>query len=128
VGWVVVAAAWALAVRDVEIAVRGVVAVWGTLAVNTVIKRSVRRTRPSELEPFIKAPRSYSFPSSHAAMSAAALMSLAGPAGPAGTVALTAAAVTMAGSRVWLGVHYPVDILAGFSLGLVLGTAVLLAA
>jgi undecaprenyl-diphosphatase len=98
--------------------------VWGTLAVNFAIKSAVRRDRPDGdgvPAPLIRAPRSHSFPSSHAAMSTAAVFVLP-------PLAIPAAAVMVA-SRVYLAVHYPSDVAAGVVVGLGCGAlAVMLGA
>ena len=80
-----------------------------------VIKRKVLRERPSiaaGTEALIAAPDAFSFPSGHAtaAMAVAFGFALAFP-GWAAPLILLAAAVGM--SRVWLGVHFPGDVLAG---------------
>jgi len=97
----------------------------GTVAVayaaNQAIKLAVRRPRPhlAELPPLIATPTQLSFPSAHATSSVAAARAFAGllPAGP-----LWLAALGMAASRVYLGVHYPSDIVAGMALGAAIGT------
>ncbi|MFI5005087.1 MAG: phosphatase PAP2 family protein [Solirubrobacterales bacterium] len=93
----------------------GVVA--GTFALNTAIKLIVRRPRPElpGLPPLTGTPTQLSFPSAHASTSfagARAYTRLGLPAAP-----LYALAVSLAGSRLYLGVHYPSDILAGAMLG-----------
>ncbi len=95
----------------------------GTYVVNTAIKFAVRRPRPrlAGLPPLQGTTTALSFPSAHAATSFAGALAysrLGLPAAP-----LYALAGTMAASRVYLGVHYPSDVLAGAALGTALATA-----
>jgi membrane-associated phospholipid phosphatase len=85
-------------------------------AANTALKYAFRRARPvlEELPWLAPTISGHSYPSAHSAMSFAAARSLA-PALPAPPV--YAAAVAMALSRPYLGVHYPTDVLAGAGLG-----------
>ncbi|ATZ22992.1 phosphatase PAP2 family protein [Streptomyces lavendulae] len=62
------------------------------------------------------APGDWSFPSNHAAIAAAAAVALLFVSRRLGGVAVVAA-VLMAASRVWVGVHYPHDVLAGLLVG-----------
>ncbi len=89
-------------------------------AVNQALKLVVRRPRPQlpDLPPLIATPTQLSFPSAHAATSAAAVhafwhllpwVPLRGP------------AMAMTLSRLYLGVHYPSDIVAGVLLGAIVG-------
>jgi membrane-associated phospholipid phosphatase len=84
-----------------------------TYALNTAIKRVVGRRRPQlrGLPALTSTPTSLSFPSAHAstAFAGAHLYSRLGlPAGP-----LYGLATGLALSRLYLGVHYPSDVLAG---------------
>ena len=83
-------------------------------AANQAIKFTVRRPRPElpGLPPLISTMSGRSYPSAHASTSFAAAAALPLPAPP-----LYAAATAMALSRVYLGVHYPSDTLAGAALG-----------
>lgn len=91
----------------------------GTLAAHAatvVLKRIVRRPRPADgrLEIGVKTPSQLSFPSSHAANTAAAAAHLADITGAKWPWALVP---VMMASRNVLGVHYPTDTLAGAALG-----------
>ncbi len=96
--------------------------VLGVYAVNTAIKFAVRRPRPQipGLPPLQGTTTGLSFPSAHAATSFAGALvyrRLGLPAAP-----LYGLAGSMAASRVYLGVHYPTDILAGALLGTALAS------
>jgi membrane-associated phospholipid phosphatase len=95
-------------------------AVAGAYVLNTAVKLVVRRRRPvlEGLPQLTGTPTTLSFPSAHAATSFAGALAysrLGMPSGP-----LYALAVSLALSRLYLGVHHPSDVLAGA----VLGTAV----
>ncbi|UFQ14289.1 MULTISPECIES: bifunctional phosphatase PAP2/diacylglycerol kinase family protein [Streptomyces] len=92
-----------------------------SLTTNAVAKYAVRRGRPvHDAVPLVrrlpKAPWTPSFPSGHAASAAAFAtgVALESP-GYGAVVAPVAAAVAF--SRVYVGVHYPGDVLAGIALG-----------
>nr|WP_229891385.1 phosphatase PAP2 family protein [Streptomyces mashuensis] len=89
--------------------------------VNTVGKRSVRRVRPvADLVPVVRRlarqPVTTSFPSGHSA-SAAAFATGVALESPWWGLALAPLAASVCFSRVYTGVHYPGDVLAGAALG-----------
>ncbi len=79
------------------------------------------RARPfiwdSEVAPLIKTPSSSSFPSGHSATAAAGALTLS-LIYPAFAPLLVPAGLLVILSRVYLGVHFPVDVLAGAAIGL----------
>ncbi|ANC88380.1 MAG: phosphatase PAP2 family protein [Sphingomonas aquatilis] len=90
-----------------------------------LVKGMVLRARP-ELVPHLVSANGYSFPSGHATASAVCYLTLAALAGQvtpdrAARLYLLVAAVLLVGaigcSRVYLGVHWPSDVLAGWSFG-----------
>ncbi len=96
---------------------RATATVAGVYGLNTAVKLLVRRPRPRlrDLPPLIGTPTTLSFPSAHAstAFAGALAYSRAGLPGPP----LYALAGALAYSRLYLGVHYPSDVLAGALLG-----------
>ncbi len=100
------------------------VAVTAVELLGYVIKLFIGRRRPSVADPSLQnqipLPASKSFPSSHASMSVTACWTL-------GTLyaqwlpLLVVVAAVLAFSRVYLGVHYVGDVVAGLLLGLAFG-------
>jgi hypothetical protein len=95
----------------------GTGAVAAAYALNTAIKPLVGRRRPElpGLPPLSATPTKLSFPSAHASTSFAGALAYSRVGGPAAP--LYALAVALSLSRVYLGVHYPSDVLAGALLG-----------
>ena len=95
---------------------------------NQWIKAFIARNRPDLLEPVL-AERGFSFPSGHALLSMVAygvlgvlvMRSRLPIAVRRGVVVTLGLVVLLVGlSRVWLGVHYPTDVLAGWTTGAVI--------
>jgi undecaprenyl-diphosphatase len=95
------------------------------MMLNSVLKDMFRRQRPQDAR-FIRLPKSHSFPSGHSLMAAATFPVLAhhlveDKSSSVQVAAQAAAGITigMVGfSRVYFGVHFPSDVLAGFAAGL----------
>lgn len=124
IGIVVIGSGIALAAGEPRRAVSFAGLVFGTLFANAAVKQVVRRERP-RVPTVIAAPRSSSFPSSHAALSAAAAWAASGWV-PALAPAFASLALLMALSRIYLGVHHGTDVVAGSALGSLIGAAFLL--
>ena len=90
------------------------------------LKHTSRRKRPCEIEPHcwasILPPDKYSFPSGHAITAFAVAVSV-GLFYPYLQPCLILAAVLIAASRIALGMHFLSDVVAGITLGIMLGVA-----
>lgn len=97
------------------------VVVGAAYVVDLLLKLVVRENRPcrtlhvATLEA-CPGPGDWSFPSNHAAIAGAAAIALYFVSRRLGTVAAVAA-ILLAASRVWVGVHYPHDAAVGLALG-----------
>ena len=87
------------------------------------VKGIVGERRPHGYDPLVPLPHSSSFPSGHAATSFACATVLSALV-PGGAPAFVALAAAIAYSRLYLGVHWPGDVVAGAALGV--ATALLL--
>ncbi len=107
---------------------------WTRVAVAIVISESIsgalkewiERDRPAVADPspptLVDLPVTYSFPSGHATVSFACATTLA-LAVPRLTWPLFTLATLISFSRVYVGVHYPLDVLAGAALGVTIAIA-----
>ena len=98
----------------------------GALATNLILKPLISRTRPWEvidlLEPLVTSSDLNSFPSGHTtAAFAFAVAVCASEKKKWIKAAALAAAALMGGSRVYVGVHYPTDVLGGAVVGSLCG-------
>ncbi|MFD9407891.1 bifunctional phosphatase PAP2/diacylglycerol kinase family protein [Streptomyces sp. NPDC059989] len=126
-------AAAALAVfgsaRARKAAVRGIASLaLASATINTVGKWSVRRPRPlldgvPAVRQLATQPQTTSFPSGHSASAFAFTAGLALES-PGWGAALAPVAASVAFSRVYTGVHYPSDVVAGAALGVAAGFVV----
>jgi len=93
---------------------------------SALLRHAIGRERPTlrfpEPHPLVHVPGNPSFPSGHAATSFACAATLAWLT-PLSPVALYALAALIAFSRVYVGVHYPLDVIGGAALGLGVATA-----
>jgi undecaprenyl-diphosphatase len=110
--------------RRARAAVALAAAAIGGEILNAILKVVFHRTRPESFFGLAQ-PEHFSFPSGHAMVStcfygALAAILAAGSPRNAGYWALGTAAPLLIGfSRVYLGVHYPTDVLAGYAAGIV---------
>jgi len=93
------------------------IAYFASAAVADVLKLLVDRPRPLD-HPLVPEPTTASFPSGHATTSFACAATLSSMLPRSAAPVLYALAAAIAYSRVYVGVHYPLDVLAGAALGI----------
>jgi undecaprenyl-diphosphatase len=102
-----------------------VLAVLAADGLASLVKAAVGEKRPSEPDPLVAIPHSHSFPSGHTATSFAGATALS-LVYPRGAPAFYVLAAGVAYSRLYLGVHFPLDVVGGAVIGA--ATALLLLA
>jgi undecaprenyl-diphosphatase len=126
--WIVLAiVAVAMRKRPPTLVLTVVLAVYTAEGLATVLKQAFGRDRPylvdPEPEPLMETQLDVAFPSGHASTSFAGATVLA-LALPRLAIPLYALAALISLSRVYVGVHYPLDIVAGALLGTAVGAGV----
>jgi undecaprenyl-diphosphatase len=90
-----------------------------------VLKRLWRRPRPAVsiagFSPLVEMPDRFSFPSGHTAVAVAVASALCALGTGCPPLLALGVAAAIGASRVYLGAHYPLDVLAGASLGAACG-------
>ncbi|MBI1949695.1 MAG: phosphatase PAP2 family protein [Deltaproteobacteria bacterium] len=105
----------------VDVANRAGVALAATSLLAYAVKRAVRRSRPNnELHASVP-PDRYSFPSGHTAAAFSLAIAMFG-AVPWLALPLLLMAMVVGYGRMYLGVHYPLDVAAGAAIGLITGS------
>ncbi|MDQ5820829.1 MAG: phosphatase PAP2 family protein [Actinomycetota bacterium] len=126
--WIALAALVAALIRRPPVLFITVAAVATADLLAFALKTIVAVDRPPERyatpDPLVRVPTDYSFPSGHTATSFAAALILA-RAVPRRAWLFYALAAAIGFSRIYVGVHYPLDILGGAVLGLLVATALL---
>jgi undecaprenyl-diphosphatase len=108
---------------------------WVAVAVSWTVAEGAKflfnRARPfisdTDIAPLIKTPSSSSFPSGHSATAAAGALTLSAVY-PSFAPAFILSGTLVALSRIYLGVHYPFDVVAGLLIGTATAAAVLILA
>jgi undecaprenyl-diphosphatase len=100
---------------------RVVLAVSASAIIAGLVKQVVRRTRPAYALQAIPSHDRFSFPSGHAFAAFATAIAMFGVL-PWAVPPLILVAMLVAYARLYLGVHYPLDVLAGMALGVLVGS------
>jgi undecaprenyl-diphosphatase len=124
--WIVLACILALLWKRYAVVVFTVLAVavsdWASYGIKGLFDVERPSTRYAEPKPLVTPPHDASFPSGHAATSFAAATVLSF-ARPRWAPAFYLLALAIGFSRVYVGVHYPLDLVGGAALGIVVATA-----
>jgi undecaprenyl-diphosphatase len=119
-------AGWIVGANEGRLLLAAATAAGLAAAIGYVPKRLVARPRPTcasaSRHALLKHPDAWSFPSSHTATAFAAAITLGVALGPGALAFLLGWAAVVGISRVYVGAHYPLDVL----MGAILGTTVAL--
>ena len=124
--WIVLAVVATILWRRPAIAAYVAAAVWSADLIALGLKALADRPRPFEVaeepEPLLLAVGGQSFPSGHGATAAAGALALSRFL-PHRWPVFALLALAIGYSRIYVGVHYPADVLAGAALGVLVATA-----
>jgi undecaprenyl-diphosphatase len=120
--WIALAAVVAGVRRLPSVLVGTVLAAALAQGLSGVLKPTIGRDRP-HVDALVALPHTHSFPSGHA-LGSFACATVIGAAVPRARPWLLLLAALVAWSRVYVGVHYPLDVFVGAVLGVALGLAV----
>jgi undecaprenyl-diphosphatase len=123
--WLVLALVLAIVRRRIAVLLGTAAAALAAALTTDALKAATSRERP-DVDALVGRPESHSFPSGHASTSFACATVLAAFE-PGLRVPLYVLAALIALSRTYVGVHYPLDVLAGAAWGLLVGLAVVTA-
>lgn len=126
--WILISIGFLFFNKTRKIGCMGLLALFFSLIVNNVLlKNLVARVRPydaiPELIPLVKKPIDYSFPSGHTAAAFSAACVFVRNLPKKFGIPLIVLAAVIAVSRLYVGVHYPSDVLIGLINGIVLSYA-----
>lgn len=127
--WIIVILLLLIFVKDKRLGWTGVLALaLDFLICNVILKNVIQRERPFAVDPtleplvtkLINLPKDFSFPSGHSAFSFAAAVSIVQYKKKWGIAAIVLASL-IAISRLYLGVHFPTDVIGGCLVGICMG-------
>ena len=126
--WIVLSVLLLIPKKTRKIGCLGILGLLGSLLVNNLLlKNLVARIRPydafASLTPLVAKPIDYSFPSGHTGSSFAAACAMYRSLPKWAGISLLLLAVLIGLSRLYVGVHYPSDVLAGMLTGILSGCA-----
>lgn len=121
--WIVIAMLLMLSPKTRKVSIMTIIALFVSLLINNLLlKNSICRLRPFEvingLIPLIQAPTDFSFPSGHSASSFAVAGILLARTNKHIGIPAWILAFLIAFSRLYIGVHYPTDVIAGMLIGI----------
>jgi undecaprenyl-diphosphatase len=114
--WIALALVFALLRRDWRMLVIAAACVYAADGIASIVKDAVGEHRPDVPHALVAIPRSPSFPSGQSATAFAGATVLSSFF-PRWTPAFVVLAAAIAYSRLYVGVHFPLDVLAGAAIG-----------